>query len=123
MGGGSGRLYIHNPQTWLVLLFFCFSLICNCSCYSEGYNTCLLEAAQSITSGEGEKDITAGVSSYITSSLLDNLLIYYSIQLYLCFTPDARGTEYYNSLPAGIEFQNDHECEARGIHFSLGPSA
>ena len=33
----------------------------------------------------------------------------------MCFTPDARGTEYYNSVPAGIEFQNDHECEARGI--------
>ena len=31
----------------------------------------------------------------------------------MCFTPDARGTEYYNSVPAGIEFQNDHECEAR----------
>ena len=43
--------------------------------------------------------------------------------LYMCFTPDARGTEYSNSVPAGIEFQNDHECEARGIHFSLGPSA
>ena len=41
----------------------------------------------------------------------------------MCFTPDARGTEYYNSVPAGIEFQNNHECEARGIHFSLGPSA
>ena len=44
------------------------------------------------------------------------------LHLYMCFTPDARGTEYYNSVPAGIgtEFQNDHECEARGIHFSLG---
>ena len=27
------------------------------------------------------------------------------------------------SRHAGTEFQNDHECEARGIHFSLGPSA
>ena len=45
------------------------------------------------------------------------------IRIYMCFTPDARGTEYSNSVPAGIEFQNDHECEARGIHFSLGPSA
>ena len=42
---------------------------------------------------------------------------------YMCFTPDARGTEFSNSVPAGIEFQNDHECEARGMHFSLGPSA
>ena len=41
----------------------------------------------------------------------------------MCFTPDARGTEYSNSVQAGIEIQNDHECEARGIHFSLGPSA
>ena len=32
-------------------------------------------------------------------------------------------TEYYNSVPAGTEFQNDHGCEARGVHFSLGPSA
>ena len=32
----------------------------------------------------------------------------------MCFTPDARGTKYYNSVPAGIEFQNDHECKARG---------
>ncbi len=31
----------------------------------------------------------------------------------MCFTPDARGTEYSNSVPAGTEFQNDHECEAR----------
>ena len=45
------------------------------------------------------------------------------IMFYMCFTPDARGTEYSNSVPAGTEFQNDHECEARGIHFSLGPSA
>ena len=41
----------------------------------------------------------------------------------MCFTLDARGTEYSYSVPAGTEFQNDHECEARGIHFSLGPSA
>ena len=27
----------------------------------------------------------------------------------MCFTPDARGTEYSNSVPAGIEFKNDHE--------------
>ena len=37
----------------------------------------------------------------------------------MCFTPDARGTDYSNYVPAGTEFQNDHECEARGIHFSL----
>ena len=41
----------------------------------------------------------------------------------MCFTPDARGTENSNSVPAGTEFQNDHEYEARGIHFRLGPSA
>ena len=41
----------------------------------------------------------------------------------MCFTPDARGTEYSNSVPAGTEFQNDHGCEARGVHFSLGPGA
>ena len=41
----------------------------------------------------------------------------------MCFTPDTRGTEYSNSVPAGAEFQNYHECEAQGIHFSLGPSA
>ena len=68
-GGGWGDCTFTTPKTWLVLLFFCFSLICNFSCYSEDYNTCLLEAAQSITSGEGEKDITAGVSSYITNFL------------------------------------------------------
>ena len=33
----------------------------------------------------------------------------------MCFTPDARGTEYSNSVPAGTEFQNDHECKARGF--------
>ena len=39
------------------------------------------------------------------------------------FTPDARGTEYSNSVPAGIEFQNDHECEAPGGRdtFQFGP--
>ena len=46
-----------------------------------------------------------------------------STTVYMCFTPDARGTEYSNSVPAGTEFQNDHGCEARGVHFSLGPSA
>ena len=34
-----------------------------------------------------------------------------------------RETEYFNSVPVGTEFQNDHECEAQGIHSSLGPSA
>ena len=28
-----------------------------------------------------------------------------------------------HSVPLGTEFKNDHECEARGINFSLGPSA
>ena len=38
------------------------------------------------------------------------------------FTPDARGTEYFNSVPnLGTEFQNDHEFEAQGMYFSLGP--
>ena len=46
----------------------------------------------------------------------------YPAGFYMCFTPAARGSEYSNSVPAGTEFQNDHECEARGIHFSLGPS-
>ena len=41
----------------------------------------------------------------------------------MSFTPEARETEYSNSVPAGIEFQNDNEWEAQGIHFSLGPSA
>ena len=41
----------------------------------------------------------------------------------MCFTPDARGTEYSNSVPAVTEFQNDHEWKAQGIHFSLGLSA
>ena len=27
--------------------------------------------------------------------------------VYMCFTPDARGTEYSNSVPVGTEFQND----------------
>ena len=45
------------------------------------------------------------------------------VTIYMCFTPDARGTEYSNSVPAGTEFQHDHECEARGIYFSLGPCA
>ena len=55
-----------------------------------------------------------------------NICIYtlYSFKFALHPTgDDARGTDYSNSVPAGIEFQNDHECEARGIHFSLGPSA
>ena len=33
----------------------------------------------------------------------------------MCFTLDARGTEYSNSVQAGTEFQNDHEFEARGF--------
>ena len=42
--------------------------------------------------------------------------------MYMCFTPDARGTKYSNSVPAGIEFQNDHECEARARDtFQFGP--
>ena len=34
----------------------------------------------------------------------------------MCFTPEARGTEYPNSVPAGIELQNDHECEAHAVN-------
>ena len=28
------------------------------------------------------------------------------------FRPDARVTEYFNLVPVGTEFQNEHKCEA-----------
>ena len=31
----------------------------------------------------------------------------------MCFTPNTRGTEYSNSVPAGTEFLNDHESSAK----------